>query len=172
MLARSVVIRGGGNRRTRGKATDLGWATYTCHMPTPGFDLGLQRWQASGLTTTLSRPHSFYGLGNKSENLSSVAPPLGREIPLISCVRYMYMELGKPCCTKLSVVSFFIISLEVRYRIKSKNMINIMFYQTFSEYNLLSMSEVSLNKKNMKHIIIFSSFVSRSVTYVTFLHIF
>ena len=47
-----------------------------------------------------------------------------------------------------------------------------MFHQTFSEHNLLSMSVVSLNKKNMKHIIFFSSFVSSSVTYVTLLCIF
>ena len=45
---------------------------------------------------------------------------------------------------------------------------NIMFYQTFSEHNLLHMSEVSMNKKNMNNIIIFSSSVSSSVTYVTF----
>ena len=57
------------------------------------------------------------------------------------------MELGKPCCTMLSVVSFSKLVYEVRYRIKSKNMKNIMFYQTFSEHNLLPMSVVSLNKK-------------------------
>ena len=57
------------------------------------------------------------------------------------------MELGKPCCTMLSVVSFSLLACEVRYRIKSKNMKNIMFYQTFSEQNLLPMSVVSLNKK-------------------------
>ena len=57
------------------------------------------------------------------------------------------MELGNPCCTKLSVVSFSQLACEVCYHIKSKNMKNIMFYQTFSEHNLLPMSEVSLNKK-------------------------
>ena len=76
------------------------------------------------------------------------------------------MELGKP------VVSFSFLACEVRYRIKSKNMNNIMFYQTFSEHNLLPMSEVNLNKRNITHIIIFSSFVSSSVTYVTFLCVF
>ena len=43
MLARSVAIRGGGNRRTRGKPPTLD-------------DPGSQRWQASALTTVLSRP--------------------------------------------------------------------------------------------------------------------
>ena len=81
------------------------------------------------------------------------------------------MELGKPCCTKLSVVSFSKLACEICYRIKSKNMKYIMFYQTFSEHNLLPMSEVSL-KNNMKHIIIFCSFASSSVTYVTYLRTF
>ena len=31
-------------------------ATTPCHMPTPGFDPGSQWWQASVLTTALSRP--------------------------------------------------------------------------------------------------------------------
>ena len=44
------------------------------------------------------------------------------------------MELGKPCCTILSVVSFSELACEVRYHIQSKNMKNIMFYQTFSEH--------------------------------------
>ena len=56
------------------------------------------------------------------------------------------MELGKPCCTKLSVVSFSKLACEVRYRTKSKNLKNIMYYQTFSEHNLLPMSIVSLDK--------------------------
>ena len=54
MLARSVAIRGGGNQRTRGKPPTLDGRTLPCHMPTPGFDPGSQRWQASALTTALS----------------------------------------------------------------------------------------------------------------------
>ena len=38
------------------KATDLGWATTTVHIPTPGIDPGSQLWQASSITTALSRP--------------------------------------------------------------------------------------------------------------------
>ena len=53
---RSVVMRGGGNRRTWGKPPTLDERSLPCHMPTPGFDPGLQRWQASALTTALSRP--------------------------------------------------------------------------------------------------------------------
>ena len=32
---------------------------HPCHIPTPGFDPGSQRWQASALTAALSRPKSF-----------------------------------------------------------------------------------------------------------------
>ena len=42
---RSVVILGGGNRRTRGKPPTLDGRPLPCHMPTPGFDPGSQRWQ-------------------------------------------------------------------------------------------------------------------------------
>ena len=52
------------------------------------------------------------------------------------------MELGKPCCTKLSVFSFAKLACEVRYRIKSENLKNIMFCQTFSKHDLLPMSVV------------------------------
>ena len=65
MLVRSVVIRGGVNRRTRGKPPTLDWRPLFCHMPTPGLDLESQRWQASAITTALSRPLN----GQRSEKL-------------------------------------------------------------------------------------------------------
>ena len=52
---RSLIIPGGGNRRTRGIPPTLDRRPLPCHMPTPGFDPGLQRLQASALTTSLSR---------------------------------------------------------------------------------------------------------------------
>ena len=39
-----------------GKPQTLDGRLLPCHMPTPGFDPGSQRWQASALTTALSRP--------------------------------------------------------------------------------------------------------------------
>ena len=41
---RSVVMRGGGNRRTRGKPPTLDERPLPCHMQTPGFDTGSQQW--------------------------------------------------------------------------------------------------------------------------------
>ena len=32
--------------------------------------------------------------------------PLGRKTPLLPCIRYISLVLGKPCLTKISVVSF------------------------------------------------------------------
>ena len=34
-----MVIRGGGNRRTRGKPPTLDGRPLPCHMPTPGYEL-------------------------------------------------------------------------------------------------------------------------------------
>ena len=56
MLVRSVVIRGGVNLRPRGKPPTLDGRPLFCHMPTPGLDPESQRWQASAITTVLSRP--------------------------------------------------------------------------------------------------------------------
>ena len=65
MLVRSVVIRGGVNRITRGKPPTLDGRPLSCHMPTPGLDPESQRWQASAITTALSRPLN----GQRSEKL-------------------------------------------------------------------------------------------------------
>ena len=47
------------------------------------------------------------GLGANLLKYRSVAP-LGRKIPLLSCIRYSRLQevLGKPCFSKLSVIIF------------------------------------------------------------------
>ena len=52
----AVVIRGGENKGFRGKPPALDRRPLPCHILTPGIDPGLQQWQASDLTTALSRP--------------------------------------------------------------------------------------------------------------------
>ena len=45
---------------------------------------------------------------SRGQNLKKIVllHPLGRKTPLLPCIRYTSMVLGKPCFTKLSVVSF------------------------------------------------------------------
>ena len=65
------------------------------------------------------------GLGAKSEKLRFAASPRkGNSIDIMNVLGIcIHMEPGKPCCTKLSVVSFSKLACKVRYCIKkSKNM--------------------------------------------------
>ena len=48
-MSASVVLCGGGNRKTRGKTPTLDWRPLPCHMPIPGCEPGPQRCQASVL---------------------------------------------------------------------------------------------------------------------------
>ena len=45
------------------------------------------------------------GLGAKIKKIVPLHP-LGRKTPLLPCIRYISLVLGKPCLTNLSVVSF------------------------------------------------------------------
>ena len=88
MLVRSVVIRGGVNRRTRGKPPTLDGRPLSCLMPTPGLDPESQRWQASAITTALSRPLN----SQRSEKLF---------LFLLYCTVQLYFKTANKSCTCL-----------------------------------------------------------------------
>ena len=88
MLVRSVVIRGGVNRRTRGKPPTLDGRPLFCHVPTPGLDPESQRWQASAITTALSRPLN----GQRSEKLFLFH---------LYCTVQLYFKAANKSCTCL-----------------------------------------------------------------------
>ena len=56
-------------------------------------------------------------LWSRGQNEKKIVPlhPLGRKTPLLPCIRYTSLVLGKPCLTKISVVSFSLKTCKVRY---------------------------------------------------------
>ena len=77
----------------RGKPPTLDGRPLPCHMRTPGFDPGLQWWQASALTTALSRS-TFWRVFNRyghCSHLGHVTPP-----------QHHVNKISLPCTWKLT----------------------------------------------------------------------